>query len=315
MPQLDGEDKVVGTVLREMADWSYVRCFLVLDFSIHRLKVFPNEEAMNSTEATPSLELNCQYVTKVGIPSLRPKALNCFEIVTTTGMHYFSVDSTDEREEWIESIRKSSMRQGSAKQIVSYMQQRQQKDVGYRTNVVGGVVHRTPIQPGEGGDAPSEDGLSNAEEQSGAVGGVAEAPPTTHQRRTRGYPRIIKAGYGIKLGAVMKNWKKRFFVLSEASLGYYKTVEEMEPIKTIGVPEITAVSPTKEIAGKEHMFEVVTPSRTFYVQMEVEEEKQEWVRAFTELLRTVQRIPGQHSHNTATSGGMEDSDEELGTLV
>ena len=65
MPQLDGEDKVVGTVLREMADWSYVRCFLVLDFSIHRLKVFPNEEAMNSTEATPSLELNCQYVTKV----------------------------------------------------------------------------------------------------------------------------------------------------------------------------------------------------------------------------------------------------------
>ena len=23
----------------------------------------------------------------------------------------------------------------------------------------------------------------------------------------------------------MKNWKKRFFVLSEASLGYYKTVE------------------------------------------------------------------------------------------
>ena len=59
-------------------------------------------------------------------------------------------------------------------------------------------------QPGEGGDAPSEDGVSNAEEQSGAVGGVAEAPPTTHQRRTRGYPRIIKAGYGIKLGAVVR---------------------------------------------------------------------------------------------------------------
>ena len=72
------------------------------------------------------------FNSQVGIPSLRPKALNCFggwcvcvcvcvekslercfllaaEIVTTTGMHYFSVDSTDEREEWIESIRKSSV--------------------------------------------------------------------------------------------------------------------------------------------------------------------------------------------------------------
>ena len=36
------------------------------------------------------------------------------------------------------------MRQASAKQVVSQIQQKQQK-VGYQTKVVGGVVHRTPI--------------------------------------------------------------------------------------------------------------------------------------------------------------------------
>ena len=38
------------------------------------------------------------------------------------------------------------IRQGSAKQVVSSLQQKQKKDVSYQTKVVAGVVHRTPIQ-------------------------------------------------------------------------------------------------------------------------------------------------------------------------
>jgi len=41
------------------------------------------------------------------------------------------------------------------------------------------------------------------------------------------------------------------------------------------------------VAGKEHMFEVVTPSRTFYVQVDKEEDMQDWVRALQELLKAV----------------------------
>ena len=35
------------------------------------------------------------------------------------------------------------------------------------------------------------------------------------------------------------------------------------------------------------MFEVVTPSRTFYVQVDKEEDMQDWVRALQELLKAV----------------------------
>ena len=43
-----------------------------------------------------------------------------------------------------------------------------------------------------------------------------------------------------------KSWKKRFFVLTEVSLGYYKTLEEVEPIRTISVGDMSSCSMNKE---------------------------------------------------------------------
>ena len=40
------------------------------------------------------------------------------------------------------------------------------------------------------------------------------------------------------------------------------------------------------LAGKEHLFEVVTPHRTFYVQAESDTELQDWLKAFETLLKT-----------------------------
>ncbi len=37
------------------------------------------------------------------------------------------------------------MRQGSAKQVASLMQAKQEKDASYRTKIVGGVVMKIPI--------------------------------------------------------------------------------------------------------------------------------------------------------------------------
>ena len=41
------------------------------------------------------------------------------------------------------------------------------------------------------------------------------------------------------------------------------------------------------LPGKEHLFEVVTPSRTFYVQVESDADMQDWVKAFNDLLKTI----------------------------
>ena len=131
------------------------------------------------------------------------------------------------------------MRQATAKQVASV--QKQQQDVGYKTKVVGGVVHRVPIKgvrchpywsywndwllslslslspslsllslSSASLSTQLTDGTENGDGkvhgggEDGAAGGAAGAGiPDGYRRKTRGFPRIFKAGWGIKLGAVV----------------------------------------------------------------------------------------------------------------
>lgn len=68
---------MVGYVARETPSTGYyVRCYLVLDFSIHKLRVYPEEAEQNSVLVECDAEINCQYITKVRASLTRPKALN-----------------------------------------------------------------------------------------------------------------------------------------------------------------------------------------------------------------------------------------------
>lgn len=293
MPTLDDKDRVVGYVLRELKSGNYVRTYLVLNFESRSLVGY-------TEDAEPVVEINCQWITKVCHASARPRVLHCLEIGLPTGSLFLSVDSEEERDEWVESIKRCSMRQGSGKEVVVAMQAK--KDMGYQSVVVGGKVQKIPIQQSNGGGA---EGVVLGVDRSGSHG----------RKKTRGFPRVINAGHGVKLGAVMKNWKRRFFVLTEVSLGYYKTIEEAEPIRSISVGDMSSCAPTREIAGRDHMFEVVTPSRTYYIQVETEEEVEEWVTAFKSVLRTVR---GSHQPLPLGSGPspkLLDKHSVGGTLV
>ena len=46
--------------------------------------------------------------------------------------------------------------------------------------------------------------------------------------------------------------------------------------------------------GKEHLFEVITPNRTFLVQVETKDEIKGWVKSFNDLLGTVRPTIQQH---------------------
>ena len=79
MPTLDGDDRVVGVVLREHpTTGNYIRSYLVLDFSTHKLRMYPEQVQLctDLSQATCDMEINCQYITKVGGSSTRPKVLN-----------------------------------------------------------------------------------------------------------------------------------------------------------------------------------------------------------------------------------------------
>ena len=82
------------------------------------------------------------------------------------------------------------MGKSSVKQLVTL----QKKPINYQTKVVGGMVMKTPVA----------EGFSESLEQSGARNGEDKGAQAPSSRKSRGYPRVMKAGHGIKLGAVVR---------------------------------------------------------------------------------------------------------------
>ena len=48
---------------------TYMRCYLVCDFSTHKLRMFPEEAEFDTdlTKYKPFAEINSQYITKVSV--------------------------------------------------------------------------------------------------------------------------------------------------------------------------------------------------------------------------------------------------------
>ncbi|XP_075573500.1 pleckstrin homology domain-containing family A member 1 isoform X7 [Pelecanus crispus] len=160
------------------------------------------------------------------------------------------------------------------------------KQVSYRTEIVGGVPIITPTQkedPSECSEAGDRNYLKRS--QSHIPYFTAKHPPDNA---------IIKAGYCVKQGAVMKNWKRRYFQLDENTIGYFKSELEKEPLRVIPLKEVHKVQECKQsdIMMRDNLFEIVTTSRTFYVQADSPEDMHSWIKAISGAI-VAQRGPGR----------------------
>ncbi|XP_009986730.1 PREDICTED: pleckstrin homology domain-containing family A member 2-like, partial [Tauraco erythrolophus] len=64
------------------------------------------------------------------------------------------------------------------------------------------------------------------------IGGVVVHTPINQPTPPAGPP-VLKSGYCVKQGNVRKSWKRRFFVLDEFSISYYKCEQDKEPLRSI----------------------------------------------------------------------------------
>ncbi|XP_042080678.1 LOW QUALITY PROTEIN: pleckstrin homology domain-containing family A member 1 [Haplochromis burtoni] len=161
------------------------------------------------------------------------------------------------------------------------------KQVSYKTEIIGGVPIITATQEqGEGHNGADRGGVKRAQNQM----------PYFLSRGAQDQA-IIKAGYCVKQGAVMKNWKRRYFVLDENSLNYYKTDMEREPLRAIPLKEIHKVQECKqsEHMMRDNLFEMVTSSRTFYIQADSPEDMHSWIKAISGAI-VAQRGPGRSAN-------------------
>ncbi|XP_066526787.1 pleckstrin homology domain-containing family A member 1a isoform X3 [Hoplias malabaricus] len=297
MPYVDRQNRICGFLDIEELENSgkFLRRYFLLDTQQGNL-VWYMDNPQNlpiGAECVGSLKLT--YISKVSdATKLRPKAEFCF--VINAGMRKFFLQANDQQDlvEWVNALNNATkitvpkscdvVHSSSSERAVCDIQSR--KQVSYRTEIIGGVPIVTHTQQeGKDGQMPGREKEALKQPQNHLPYFLCR--PTQEQS-------VIKAGYCVKQGAVMKNWKRRYFILEENSMSYFKSELEKDPLRIVPLKEIHKVQECKhsDILMRDNLFEVVTNSRTFYVQADSPEEMHSWIKAISGAI-VAQRGPGR----------------------
>ncbi|XP_030424639.1 pleckstrin homology domain-containing family A member 1 isoform X4 [Gopherus evgoodei] len=310
MPYVDRRNRICGFLDIEENENSgkFLRRYFILDTKEDNLVWYMDNPQNLPSGSPPVGAIKLTYISKVSdATKLRPKAEFCF--VMNAGMRKYFLQANDQQDlvEWVNVLNKAIKITRSTPSVLRADEEvpkqsdllcqpdnpnRQvenpggKKQVSYRTEIVGGVPIITPTQReelnecGEGGD---RNYLKRT--QSHLPYFSAKPPPDNA---------VIKAGYCVKQGAVMKNWKRRYFQLDENTIGYFKSEQEKEPLRIIPLKEVHKVQECKQsdIMMRDNLFEIVTTSRTFYVQADSPEDMHSWIKAISGAI-VAQRGPGR----------------------
>ncbi|XP_018522113.1 pleckstrin homology domain-containing family A member 1 isoform X12 [Lates calcarifer] len=294
MPYVDRQNRICGFLDIEENESSgrFLRRYFILDTQQGNLLWYMDNPQNLPKGAGNVGSLKLTYISKVSdATKLRPKAEFCF--VINAGMRKFYLQANDQQDlvEWISVLNNATKitvpkpgeghttHAETPQEVLGAM-----KQVSYKTEIIGGVPIITATQEqGDGQNGADRGGLKRCQNQL----------PYFLSRGAQDQA-IIKAGYCVKQGAVMKNWKRRYFMLDENAVSYYKSELEREALRVIPLKEIHKVQECKqsELMMRDNLFEMVTSSRTFYIQADSPEDMHSWIKAISGAI-VAQRGPGR----------------------
>ncbi|XP_061611387.1 pleckstrin homology domain-containing family A member 1-like isoform X7 [Phyllopteryx taeniolatus] len=107
------------------------------------------------------------------------------------------------------------------------------------------------------------------------------------------YKTEIVGGVPVVTATQMKTWKRRYFVLHPNGLGYFKSDSDRGALRVIPLKDILKVQECKqsELMMRDNLFEMITSSRTFYLQSDSPEDMRSWIKAISGAV-VAQRGPG-----------------------
>ncbi|XP_042629872.1 pleckstrin homology domain-containing family A member 1 isoform X2 [Cyprinus carpio] len=304
MPYVDRQNRICGFLDIEELENSgkFLRRYFILDTQQGSLVWYMDNPQNLPVGAKHVGSLSLTYISKVSdATKQRPKAEYCF--VINAGMRKFFLQANDQQDlvEWVNALNNATkITVPKSSDAVHSESQRlasngNKKQVPYKTEIIAGVAVVTQTQDGEVGHSVGGEkvGLRSAQNR----------PPYLLTRAGQDQT-VIKAGYCVKQGALMKNWKRRYFVLEQNSMSYFKSDLEKEPLRIILLKEVHKVQECKhsEIMMRDNLFEVVTTSRTFYVQADSPEEMHSWIKAISGAI-VAQRGPGRSAASEFIVGG------------
>ncbi|XP_061823420.1 pleckstrin homology domain-containing family A member 1-like isoform X2 [Nerophis lumbriciformis] len=288
MPYVDRQNRICGFLdIEEMENsGKFLRRYFILSTEQRNL-LWYMDNPQNLPEGAENVgSLNLSYISKVSdAAKTRPKTEFCFVINAAMRKFYLQANDQQDLVEWIAALNNAT-KITVPKVSVAMVADTQQEVLGvsYKTEIIGGVPIVTATQErGEGQDGVERGGLRRGHNQS----------PYFLSREAQDQA-VIKAGYCVKQGAVMKTWKRRYFILDENALSYYKSDLDRGALRVIHLKDILKVQECKqsELMMRDNLFEMITSSRTFYLQTDSPEDMHSWIKALSGAI-VAQRGPGR----------------------
>merc|ERR1719378_1785701 len=89
---------------------------------------------------------------------------------------------------------------------------------------------------------------------------------------------IIKEGWLVKQSKHLKDWRRRYVVLTPQYLCTFKNQGDYRnPTEALRLRECSTVKSADEDTGKENSFRVDTPGRVFYLIADTAADKETWI--------------------------------------
>lgn len=328
MPHHDRHHRLCGFLNIEESELSgsFYRRYFILDSTNRKFSYYMDSPAiLPESWKNPVGEIYLQHVNKVGdARKMRPKVPYCF-VISVAGRQYF-LQAEDDRsmEQWIDALNNASkitVPQSEVPQRGAEWHAGDLTHTGYVTEIVGGVVCKMPMQAAEDTDSGSDDD----ESRSSSSGKLSPSSSVSRQLNTLGreYGAVdphkpttiasfqpLKAGYAVKQGAVRKNWKRRYFVLHEQGLSYFKSEQDKSPIRTIAISDILEARQSESgNISRDNLFEILTNKRIFYIQCDSPGDMNSWIEAIRAANRA-RKLEERKSMQEAE--GHPDTEEDLG---
>ncbi|KAM9392973.1 pleckstrin homology domain-containing family A member 2 isoform 2-T2 [Pholidichthys leucotaenia] len=269
MPYVDRLNRVCGFLDVEEKENSgrFQRRYFILDTQGNALLWYMDNPQNLPSGASCVGCLKLTYISKVNEATTKqkPKTEFCFVINAVSRRYFLQANDVTDMREWVAALNKASKitvpkscpapSRSDVTTVISDSQSGKRQQA-YKTEIIGGVVVHTPIQ-NENEEADGRD-----------------------RKGTR--PGMLRCGYCVKQGNVRKSWKRRYFTLDGNAVSYYKSEMDKEPLRAILLRDIQKVHECLVKSGdlllRDNLFQIITSSRTFYIQTDSPEEMHGWIR-------------------------------------
>ncbi|KAM9474998.1 pleckstrin homology domain-containing family A member 2 [Clarias gariepinus] len=292
MPYLDRHNRICGFLDIEENENSckFYRRYFILDTARNSLLWYMDNPQNLPEGADPVGSLRLSYISKISEVSAKqkPKTEFCFVVNALSRRYFLQANDAVDLKEWVIALNNATKitvpknplpvtQSAEPGPVTSHTQPVAR--LAYKTEIVGGVVVQTPVQQNE-----SDDVFINE-----------VAPHVTLRRCQSLRPNILRSGFCVKQGNVRKSWKRRFFILDDQTVSYYKNETDKDPLRSIRLRDIQKVHEclvkSGELLSRDNLFEIITNARTFYIQADTPEEMNGWIRDISSKIQDFRGPP------------------------